>query len=349
MAPVGDQDTPTGDDSPFISENEAADEYTRAAIIKHAIANAPPAPFFMLNRNYRRHLTETLDRVSTGLGRPLTPVEAEHFVKHEAKRSRILSYSTPAVLAFAFFLERRGRHQFRLPIRSISDPHIFGNGFLPPRFNLYGPSANRAWHAVRFGSYWFLSWLTLGAAVHTWAVTSVGMDSMRDKVVVTAIEEIMKKKKQQTQPFPGQGPPPHSARRPFSPPPPPSLPPSSQAQAPPQDEEQGWGSESYSVTEQQPSSFGAEQEPSPSTQTTGSAWEKLRREAAKGSGASPRQEGQSRRPQTWEERRKAARRESQGVDSYTYSSSEEEKAVAKDQAQKEFDAMLERERHGSDK
>ncbi|KAL9613560.1 MAG: hypothetical protein Q9167_001893 [Letrouitia subvulpina] len=75
----------------------------------------------------------------------------------------------------------------------------------------------------------------------------------------------------------------------------------------------------------------------------GSAWDRIRRRASNPSG-----EVQQRRPQQAREIRKEKQAGTTLGDSFTFSSEEEERQLAKDEAQKDFDARLERERHGGD-
>lgn len=75
-----------------------------------------------------------------------------------------------------------------------------------------------------------------------------------------------------------------------------------------------------------------------STQQSGSAWDRIRDQA----------QGARSQPGSWAKKRQdemTARGVQEGT-SYNYSSADEEKSYAKDQAQKEFDEMLERERRG---
>ena len=73
-------------------------------------------------------------------------------------------------------------------------------------------------------------------------------------------------------------------------------------------------------------------QPQPSPQASGGAWERLRRQASGGQG------GGSPAPRSTE---------SQGND-YTFSQQFEDRQLAHDEAQKEFDARIERERRGGD-
>jgi hypothetical protein len=73
--------------------------------------------------------------------------------------------------------------------------------------------------------------------------------------------------------------------------------------------------------------------------TSGSAWDRLRKQARSGQGSAP-QESKPQGDSAWAAARQGPKEE------FTYDKAEEEKNLAKEQAQKEFDAMLERERRG---
>lgn len=78
--------------------------------------------------------------------------------------------------------------------------------------------------------------------------------------------------------------------------------------------------------------------PQNSGQQGGSAWDRIRGQAQAARG----------QPGSWAKKRQdeMTSRGAQDGSSYNYSTADEEKAYAKDQAQKEFDEMLERERRG---
>jgi hypothetical protein len=73
-----------------------------------------------------------------------------------------------------------------------------------------------------------------------------------------------------------------------------------------------------------------------------SAWDRIRREAASGQSQSPSTPGYS------AEKRQTPRQESAPGDSFTFSATDEERQLAKQDAQKDFDARVERERQGRD-
>ncbi|KAL1858221.1 hypothetical protein VTK73DRAFT_7868 [Phialemonium thermophilum] len=80
----------------------------------------------------------------------------------------------------------------------------------------------------------------------------------------------------------------------------------------------------------------------------GSAWDRIRRQAMSSSSAegSSASQGPSQQEGSWSEERSRPGARGARTEAYTYSPADEDKAYAKEQAQKEFDAMLERERRG---
>ena len=91
------------------------------------------------------------------------------------------------------------------------------------------------------------------------------------------------------------------------------------------------------------------------TSRTGSAWERVRsgvstggsRDDARGRAAQGTEGGRQQQPKTQELPQRGARDEYETrADSFSFSSSDEEKQLAKEQAQREFDRMLDQERRG---
>ncbi len=96
------------------------------------------------------------------------------------------------------------------------------------------------------------------------------------------------------------------------------------------------------------SAFGSQSDQPSTTDNEGdSAWDKIRRGAMAAKPTSA-EDNQVARPQSWVNRHQQAQQmeTAQSSDSYTYSTQDEDKAIAKARAQKEFDEMLERERRG---
>ncbi|KAK3333791.1 hypothetical protein B0T19DRAFT_419163 [Cercophora scortea] len=84
--------------------------------------------------------------------------------------------------------------------------------------------------------------------------------------------------------------------------------------------------------------------PAPTPYTSGSAWERLRQRGRTGGDSGAQDEQTGAQKSSWAERRRQG--SSQPADAYSYSQADQDKAYAKEQAQREFDAMLERERRG---
>lgn len=94
------------------------------------------------------------------------------------------------------------------------------------------------------------------------------------------------------------------------------------------------------VAPQQPKS--AQQASGSSSTTGGSAWERLRQQASQNASTTP----SSRQPQT---RVQGEQREGSTLgDSFSFSESDEERQLARSEAQREFDARMDREREGKD-
>lgn len=87
------------------------------------------------------------------------------------------------------------------------------------------------------------------------------------------------------------------------------------------------------------------------SEQSGSAWERIRQNSASGSPSEPSSAGGKRgqRPGAFQQSQRPSRQQKrEGDDSFAYSSSEEEKNYAREEAQKDFDARMERERAGGD-
>ena len=75
--------------------------------------------------------------------------------------------------------------------------------------------------------------------------------------------------------------------------------------------------------------------------TTGSAWERIRQQSTSDS-------SKSTGSRSWAERKSQARRKRDGDDNFMFSSEEQERNYARDEAQRQFDERVERERRGGD-
>ena len=103
-------------------------------------------------------------------------------------------------------------------------------------------------------------------------------------------------------------------------------------------------SPSSSSTRPQRQANQSAQQPSPNNKQSGSAWDRLRQNAMSG-GNPPSGSGKSNSPQS---RSPPTSSPTSGSDSFSFSQRDEENQLAKSEAQKEFDARVEKEREGKD-
>ncbi|KAB5566587.1 hypothetical protein GE09DRAFT_739795 [Coniochaeta sp. 2T2.1] len=342
----------------------------------------PKLPFFapFFGRTYDAYKLEIADVVvntSALLGRGLSPTERDIIAYLSAKKAVTQTYELPISLVTAIYLERRGRPTSKFPFWTPK-PTSFDPSFFPSKRApmLQGPMAMITWNAVRFGCYGFVAHFIGGIFFSSYATSVQTAAIMRDP----RLEELRKgfaDRRHGRKPAGGEGapawethedpsmrdaetpygsfaeesasskPPPafeqprgQSARstgtaggyqssRGGYPPLPQSAPAQSTAPAPSEDFTAG------SVFDDDASPVaaaarGGSSAASPSS--GGSAWERLRQQAK----ANPAAQGTA-RPRAYGQ---------QPAEQYSYSQEDADRATAKDQAQREFDAMLEKERQG---
>lgn len=270
--------------------------------------------------------------------RGLTQAETDAVAEYATIGAITMTYEPPMLLAAASYLERRGRATSRFPLWT---PNAWAH-------DSFGPALR--W--CRWPAYALVVHYALKPILATVAALRVMKfqrndprcaDILRDER--RAYEERAERKRQPVPSSSSPVPLPPVASASSSSSSYPSLPqiPSSN----PQEDYARWQEQENEAPS--PSSFDSEQnqqadpvsytveepttkEQSPAKPATGSAWEQLRQKSSSSSWKEQRQ-----RPQAGQH---------QSSDSFSYSEKDEDRAVAKDQAQKEFDAMLERERQG---
>ncbi|KAL2259371.1 hypothetical protein VTK26DRAFT_6975 [Humicola hyalothermophila] len=317
---------------------------------------------------HKGHIASMLASMSLKMGRVLTPEEADALAEHRSNWCRKMIYIGPAYLGSAAFFVWRGRKTYRFPLRT-PDPATFSPHCFPSRARpfLRGRVASFTWHALRFVTYGAFSYFCVSTSVSSWADTSYLVHILRDErlreVRETGQRQAAERAKLSSQGrFPRQTPPQPEAAAGSS-----DASPAQphgggyaaggafrigpgQQQQPPQWTAQGGISDStgdalggdsgYLFDDASPiaPSHRPQDGSSSAPADQGSAWERLRRQAQ----AEQSNKGGP-RPQTDGSRASVGQPK---TEQYTYSPSEEEKAYAREQAQKEFDAMLERERRG---
>ena len=353
----------TGDEADFSTLRSDLNGRNKLQVILHNADKLgidydrlPPLPFWAGLAGYSRtwyklNVAGSIINMSTAVGRPLTYDETQALAGYWGAYCRHRTYEPLTALGLTAFLWNRGRAKFRFPF------HTPGPDFSPHMFpGIPGLAGQRAFvmlHVVRALAYGIPTWYVTQAVVGSYAKTSAMVKITMDPILKELNAAIMKEAREHAGPRGRRAPPApvdpaHSA---------PPTPPSAEG-AWQQDQDQGWqnGTSSPFLDEQDDRSGVSSmetQQTSFQSPTGGSAWDRLRRKSAEGSGSdAPRQEPQAGGYQDWAERRRGSQQTGgagQGSDSYTYSEQDQDNAVAKEQAQKEFDAMLERERRGQGK
>lgn len=329
------------------------------------------SPALTYTTNWHKNaVASVLAAMSLKMGRVLTPEEADALAEHRTRWCRKMAYTPPIFIATTCLFFWRGRKTYRFPFYTPK-PASFSPNVFPTRSRpvLTGENAEKAWQVARFTSYAFVSQFAVSTVMTSFADTSYLVSVLQDKRL-QALHELAQRKREghgsgQHSQLPHRFPPQHEAAgsngaSPTQPyggyegaeafhsrteqqqPQPPRQPPQ-WSQPSPEPTTGALGDDSFLFDDASPVALSQRQQPqnpsvsSPATIDQGSAWERLRRQAQSGQAAWS-QGGQ--RPES----RAAAQQ--QKTEQYTYSPGEQEKAYAREQAQKEFDAMLERERRG---
>jgi hypothetical protein len=305
------------------------------------------APLFGYTTDWHKtEVARVILEMSSHVRRLPTPAEADALAYHRSTFCSRAAYAPPAVLLTTAYFVYRGRRTFRFPFYTPK-PASFNPSYFPSasRPFLTGPTAVRLWHVLRFGAYGLLFQFLVKGTVHSYATTTslMGMvwDDRLKEMRQTPRQQQRERRRQdisqtpnesgeqaqqqlgQTQPQLGQQPPTWQQ-------------PNQESPAAPQDDDSFLFDDASPVAQsqrQQPQRPSGSPNPPP---VQGSAWDRIRQRAKSEEGA-PWNQGQQQNGESRGQPR---------TEQYTYSPGEQEKAYAKEQAQKEFDAMLERERRG---
>jgi hypothetical protein len=299
---------------------------------------------------YKTEVARVILDMAGHMRRLPTPDEADALAYHRSTFCTTAAWAPPAVLLTTAFFVNRGRRTFRFPFYTPK-PASFNPLYFPSasRPFLTGPSAVRLWHLMRFGAYGLLCQLLVKSIVISYA-TTISLTGMLRDDRLKAMRQTPRQNPRQRQ---------HEGRRQddnrtpkengeqvqqqlgqpqrqLGQQPPAWQQPTEESPGAPQDDD------SFLFDDASPVAQSQRQQPQrPSASSTsqpgqGSAWDRIRQRAKSEEGApwnpGQQQNGESRgQPRT---------------ERYTYSPGEQEKTYAREQAQKEFDAMLERERRG---
>ena len=311
--------------------------------------------------------------------RPLTQDEVDAYAQCSARMISQTSYATPIGVTAGFYGAYRTASNFRFPMWQ-PNPDTFNPEVFPPRLAVFkGNRAIMAWHAMRVLAYSILNSAFAGVMITSYATTSAAANMYIDerlKDVNEAITKNVRSRRGLPQPPIRQE---HGTRQ---------IP---QDDASPtggmygdgdaetensngRDEKPGarqWRKASkppplQEVHESEDTGFAVYDDASPtggqgvaadapSQQTSGSAWDRLRRGEKstqnKQAGTGGPDKTTQQQPQSaWSKLRNSPQQGQQDSsstgDSFSYTETYEQRELAKTQAQKEFDAQVERERRG---
>ncbi|KAK4149071.1 hypothetical protein C8A00DRAFT_19204 [Chaetomidium leptoderma] len=307
----------------------------------------PFAPLFSYTAKWREtHILTALLKTSAQLGRVVTPDEADALVYHRAKLCARAAWAPPVVLLTTLAFTYHGRSNFRFPFFTPK-PASFNPSFFPTakRAFLTGPPAVRFWHVLRFGVYGVVCQVVVTGLINSFAKTSYAVGMMRDDRL-KAVRELVLRERPRAAGVPGHSPTGEATdsgdvashqpynrafgTRPEQQQQQQQSPQWSQRASEPQDapQDDGLFDDASPVA---PSQRQVPQRRSaPSSPGGTSAWDEIRQRAKSEEGAA------------WNQGRQqnGESRDQQRTDGqYTYSPAEQEKAYAKEQAQKDFDAL----------
>ncbi|KAI0969549.1 hypothetical protein F4678DRAFT_163696 [Xylaria arbuscula] len=344
------------------------------------------APWFGVNDALTVFLVlKRIKSHTTTMQRPLTGVEANAIAEHSAYAARYFAWTPPVSYALALAFAVARRHTFSFPLYKPK-MKTFNPDFFPTRkFHvLKGNYARRIWHTLRFAAYTPLCWIPTTVFFTSMSENSFTAHAKRDPRLAAMIQEGRKKLQQehahaQLRRRPGAPDPAgtvapqtpqqtsdeasgqvygsagysaqssNSFERPVA------------APEPPRATQPNRASSSRRVDDDSDGLFD-DDDASPVAASargqevgqgrSGSSWDRIRQQAKSGSpnwegGDSSGQErgwGQLRQDKTQDSRDRNPK-----TDNYSYSSDDEERErrnYEKEQAQKEFDALLDAERRG---
>lgn len=322
---------------------------------------------------HRKMIARTVAETSLRMGRLLTPEEADAIAQHRSRLCSRVVWVPPVYLSATAYLAWRGRRTFRFPFYTPKpasfNPSAFPN---PARPLLRGRWAEHSWHLMRFGAYGILCHIVTTSLIVSVADAKFLMGVLSDPRLKEIREAATRPKdplgypRRTTaapHPFP-RGPPAGADEATPSQPPRPGF-----------DDGQLQHRQPHSQWAQRQQQHQQHQQQQQAAPETRSAFDDGDNEGYLFDDASPVAPSQRRQPpgssspgaegSAWERIRQQARAEADGwsqaaaghgqggvprgqprTEQYTFTSGEQERAYAREQAQKEFDAMLERERRG---
>ncbi|KAK4241771.1 hypothetical protein C8A03DRAFT_12005 [Achaetomium macrosporum] len=324
------------------------------------------APLFGYTTNWHKsQVAKAVVGASMDLRRVLTATEADALAYHRSRCCWKAAWSPPLALATTLYFTLRGRATLRFPFVT-PDPARFNPNSFPTasRPFLTGLPAVRLWHVLRFGAYGIVCQFLVGGFVDSYAQTTYLMNVLADGRLKAIRDAMPTAKHQQRVPDADatRGMPGYERSGTIGSRPPPQR--QQQQQQPQQAAPEPQGAlqddDSFLFDDASPVAPSQRQQPQQSstgsTPSTGkgSAWDSVRRRAIEESAKERFEQFQDQMEQDRKNldaslerlQQSLGVRGQQRTEQHTSPTSEQEKAYSREQAQKEFDAMLERERRG---
>lgn len=293
---------------------------------------------------------------SAAIGRELSQDEKNALAQHYAQLLRTESFNVPLAIGSGYYFYRRSYSSYGFPFFTPKPEKFNPNNF--PLLGWKDKLARAAWHNLRLMSWLAACKFSFGILCLSYAVaqhtkhysTDPRLQAYRTEYAARKInlEPLQRPRQPSNRAAPSTtawNVPEQSTRDaqdseptwPGTQSPQPESPPASDPD------------ESYAFLDDASPVSPAESQGAPTQQRGaqgGSAWDRIRSQARGGSSAQG--QGSGSQATAWRRRRddEITSRGAQQGTSYTFSPADEERAYAKAQAQKEFDAMLEKERRG---
>ncbi|TEY36875.1 hypothetical protein BOTCAL_0540g00030 [Botryotinia calthae] len=366
---------PTSDSDPYASSEQGQGQAAGIQTYRIDGSKLPRplplfGPLFGFNDAFlTKIINARIQNTSKITKRPLRQEEIDALAFHTAKILRINSFAPVAGLSAGIYRAVQTAPTFRFPFYQ-PNLEVFNSSVFPHAKMPYikGPPALIAWHAFRGLCYAYIGTtvsklLFGGYAASVGAVGQMGDTRLKDIVKATS-EEVARQQKNLPSPAgiprppmkPGQGQPQPQTRNtqgyddasPTGDPHWPQRQPVP-AQTPAQEEEKPFDLfDDASPTNGQ----GMDTEPTTpqSSRQTGSAWDRIRRgeKPTSNSTTTSSQPPRSGWATVQTNTSKASSDGTSSADSFAFSKTEEERNLAQVEAQKEFDARVEKERRGGD-
>lgn len=309
---------------------------------------------------YKARIARKVMAGSIATGRQLTPDETDALSEHYAALMNTQDYGAPVYLLVSTAIWWRTQEKFSFPFWT---PKKNGNFNPNKMFGIERPYMPRLWNSLRWGAWYAGSKFVVGIFFASSAISAYTQKYVADTRLSDYRKDLRKDQVQAAQKALNQA----QGGRQSQPALPakeesfeswPSAEQTEDAQTPlpavqrsqPESTSDAFAvDEPYVFDDASPVAPAQQQRSTPRRPAqTGSAWDRIRKGNQAQAGDDATGQGSTQQTSAWGRKRddELTSRGAQDGSSYTYSSRDEQKSYAREQSQKEFDEMLERERRG---